>query len=103
MAAGQPGLTTAGLRVVAVKLDDGSDGDEAAPAFVHVSRKVDKSLALFRVPGSSESELMLDRSGNVRLRWTASNLAPPDRLVAEGERVGRAPLPRRAMPVTSTN
>lgn len=104
LAAGQPGLTTAGLRVVGVKLGDGSDGDEAAPAVVvHVSRKVDKSLALFRVPGSRENELMLDRSGNVRLRWTASNLAPPDRLVAEAERVGRAPLPRRAMTVTSTN
>jgi putative copper resistance protein D len=104
LAAGQPRLAAAGLRVVAVKLGDGSDGDEAAPAVVvHVSRKVDKSLALFRAPGSSESELMLDRSGNVRLRWTASNLAPPDRLVAEAERVARAPLPHRAMPVTSTN
>jgi len=104
LAAGQPRLAAAGLRVVAVKLGDGSDGDEAAPAVVvHVSRKVDKSLALFRTPGSSESELMLDRSGNVRLRWTASKLAPPDRLVAEAERVARAPLPQRAMPVTSTN
>jgi len=68
-----------------------------------VSCRVDKSLALFRAPGSNESELMLDRSGNVRLRWTASNLAPPDRLVAEAERVARAPLPHKAMPVTSTN
>jgi hypothetical protein len=66
LAAGQPRLAAAGLRVVAVKLGDGSD--EAAPAVVVLSRKVDKSLALFRTPGSSESELMLDRSGNVRLR-----------------------------------
>jgi hypothetical protein len=54
---------------------------------------VSAALALFRAPDDSgDTELMLDRGGAVRARWsskTPGSLAPPAVLMADAERVGR--------------
>ncbi|MGH7084911.1 MAG: hypothetical protein ACREFN_07960, partial [Acetobacteraceae bacterium] len=51
------------------------------------------ALSLFRTAGDGgETELMLDRNGDVRARWTASapgGLAPPAVLIADAQAAGR--------------
>ncbi len=65
----QPRLAAAGLHVVAVPLDRSRVN---APPIVEVSDDVRAALALFRShPDGLETELMLDRGANVRVRWTA--------------------------------
>jgi hypothetical protein len=58
-----------------------------------VSTEVNSALKLFRAAeDGGETELLLDRAGNIRARWTShmpGGLAPPDVLIADAERVGR--------------
>ena len=89
----QPRLTAAGLRVVAVGLGSSTD---KAPLIVDVAHNVRTALALFRSSkDGGETELMLDRGGNVRARWTASgpgSLADPGTLVSDAMRVKSIPV-----------
>jgi len=89
----QPQLAAAGLRVLAVSLAPSSD--TAAP-IVGVSHDVRSSLTLFRSPeDGGETELMLDRGGNVRARWTASGaggLAGAGTLLGDTARVSKIPV-----------
>ena len=80
-----------GLPVIAVEIDP---AEAAAPPYsVTVSRDVAAALALFRLPGDGEeTELLLDRGGNVRARWIAGGEGGlPDRasLLAEAQEVAR--------------
>ena len=80
-----------GLPVIAVETDP---ADVAAPPYtVTVSRDVAIALALFRLPGDGgETELLLDRGGNVRARWIAGGKGGlPDRasLLAKAAEVAR--------------
>jgi putative copper export protein/mono/diheme cytochrome c family protein len=100
LAAAQSQLEAAGLRVIAVRLgassEETAEGAAAAPFVVGVSSEVSGALALFRAPGDGgETELMLDRGGNVRARWTdktLGGLALPATLIADAERVGQIPV-----------
>jgi copper resistance protein D len=79
LAADQPRLSAAGLRVVAVALAGaevaGREDAGASPLLATVSPQVASTLALFRSTADGlETELLLDRGGNIRARWTA---APP--------------------------
>ncbi len=89
----QPRLTAAGLRVVAVGLRSSTD---KAPLIVDVAHNVRTALALFRSSkDGGETELMLDRGGNVRARWTASGpggLAALGTLVSDAVRVKSIPV-----------
>jgi len=66
---------------------------QAPPLVGGVSSEVIDTLALFRTPDDGgETELLLDRAGNVRARWTASmpgGPASPAALIADTERVAR--------------
>jgi len=91
----QPGA--GGLQLIAVGLgpsaEERPNGAPAEPFVVGVSSEVIDALALFRAPDDGgETELLLDRAGNVRARWTASmpgGPAPPTTLLADAERVAR--------------
>ncbi len=89
----QPRLAAAGLHLVAVDL--GPRTNRATPV-VNVSQDVTATLALFRSPkDGGETELMLDRGGNVRARWTASGvagLASANTLLSDASRVARIPV-----------
>jgi putative copper export protein/mono/diheme cytochrome c family protein len=97
LAAAQPRLGTTGLQVLAVGVgtspDVTSESNLAAPFVVGVSSEASASLALFRAAeDGGETELLLDRAGNVRARWTSDmpgGLAPSDVLVADAGRVDR--------------
>lgn len=95
LAADQPRLRAAHLQVISVGLDGPPEAEEgAAPGFVAgASPEVRSALALFRTPtDGGETELMLDRSGNVRARWTAagqSGLPDAATLVADAETAAR--------------
>jgi hypothetical protein len=58
-----------------------------------VSSEASSTLALFRAAeDGGETELLLDRAGNLRARWTSDmpgGLAPGDVLVADAGRVDR--------------
>jgi putative copper resistance protein D len=97
LAAAQPHLGAAGLQVVAAglgsSLDETSEGNRTPPFVVGVSSEVSSALALFRAAeDGGDTELMLDRAGSIRARWT-SNMpggpAPPALLIADAERVAR--------------
>src|SRR6516225_3367801 len=91
----QPGA--AGLQVIAVGLDPAAEeppnGAQAPPFVGGVSSDVIDALALFRAPDDGgETELLLDRAGYVRVRWTAAmpgGLAAPAMLTAAAQRVSR--------------
>ena len=97
LSAEQPRLGAAGLQVVAVRLgispDETPEGNRTPPFVVGVSSEVSSALALFRAPeDGDETELLLDRAGDVRARWTSDmtgGLAPSNVLIADAERVGR--------------
>ena len=77
LAADQPRLAAAGLQIVAIGLDRAAEtaAEEAGiPRFVaRVSPEVKSAPALFRTPvDGGDSELMLDRNGNVRAVRTAA-------------------------------
>jgi hypothetical protein len=96
LAAAQPFLDAAGLQVVAVGLgtspDETSEGNRTPPFVIPVSSEVRSALALFRATeDGGETELLLDRAGKIRARWTSDmpgGLAPTDVLIADAERVG---------------
>jgi hypothetical protein len=98
LAAAQPLLDAAGLLVVAVGLgtspDETPEDNRTPPFVVRVSSEVSSALALFRAPeDGGETELLLDRAGRIRARWTSDmpgGLAPTDVLIADAERVGRS-------------
>jgi putative copper resistance protein D len=106
LVAAQPLLDAAGLQVVAVGVgttpDETSEGNRTPPFVVPVSSEVSSGLALFRAPeDGGETELLLDRAGKIRARWTSDmpeGLPSIDILIADAERVGRiAPAtPRQA-------
>jgi len=93
LAAGRPELAGAGLQVIAVALNGESKptAEEAAPPLVTgVDSAGRAALALFRAPDDGgETELLLDRDGEVRARWTATGGNPPDAglLAADAGRV----------------
>ena len=97
LAAAQSSLDAAGLRVIAVGLGASSketrESGPALPFVVGVSTEVSAALAMFRTPDDGgETELLLDRAGNVRTRWTvnlAGGLASPTTLLADAERVAQ--------------
>ena len=97
LAAASPALDAARLRVIAIELgaspDEASKGQGATRFAVGVSPEVSTALMLFRTAGDGgETELLLDRAGNIRARWTsnmATGPAPPATLIADAERVGR--------------
>ncbi len=97
LARAQPRLGASGLQVVAVGLgtspDETSEGNPKPPFVVGVSSELSSALALFRAPeDGGETELLLDRAGNIRARWssdTPRGLAPTDLLITDAERVGR--------------
>jgi putative copper export protein/mono/diheme cytochrome c family protein len=97
LAASQPRLGTTGLQVLAVGVgtspDVTSESNRAAPFVVGVSSEASSALALFRAAeDGGETELLLDRAGNLRARWTSDmpgGLAPGDVLVADAGRVDR--------------
>ncbi|MBV9028271.1 MAG: CopD family protein, partial [Candidatus Eremiobacteraeota bacterium] len=86
-------FAAAGLHVVAVPLDQWK---VAAPFIVQAADDARATLALFRSrTDGGETELMLDRGGNVRARWTASGaggLADPAILLADALRVAKIPV-----------
>jgi hypothetical protein len=97
LAAVQPRLGAAGLQVVAAVLatspDETSEGSHTPPFVVAVSSEASSALALFRAADDGgETELLLDRGGKIRARWTSNmpgGLAPTDVLIGDAERVGR--------------
>ncbi|MGB8181842.1 MAG: cytochrome c, partial [Stellaceae bacterium] len=84
-------LIAAGLPVIAVGLNGASAGAATNPPYVvGVAANVATMLGLFRsASDGGETELMLDRNGNVRVRWTASNFVPPETLAADALTVAR--------------
>jgi hypothetical protein len=87
----------AGLNLVAVAIGpqtgEAGPGTASPPLVVDASPEEKSVLALFRAPtDGSETELMLDRGGNVRARWTlggAGGLPDAVTLTADAERVAR--------------
>jgi putative copper resistance protein D len=81
------------VRVLAVDL--GKAASQNAPLAVNVSDDVRATLGLFRSPqDGGETELMLDRNGSVRARWTASGkagLAAAPTLLADATAVAKIP------------
>lgn len=94
LAAARPRFAAAGLEALAVDVSASSPrpaAGEEPPLVVAVSAEVASTLALF-ANGDHESELMLDRAGNMRARWTYENgrgLPEADTLVAAADRVVR--------------
>ncbi|MBU6507509.1 MAG: copper homeostasis membrane protein CopD [Alphaproteobacteria bacterium] len=93
LGAAQLKLIAAGLPVVAIGVNGASQGAVTNPPYVvGLSAKVAAMLSLFRNDSDGgETELMLDRNGNVRVRWTASGggLATPETLAADALTVAR--------------
>lgn len=95
--AAAPRLEAAGLSVIAVGLGPpppkAAEGKAPPPFVVGASPEVVSALWLFRGSGDGgESELMLDRNGDVRTYWAASapgGLAPPATLVADARQAAR--------------
>jgi putative copper resistance protein D len=89
----QPRLAAAGLHVVAVGL---GPSNNKGPLVVDVSQDVRAALALFQSPtDGGQTELMLDRGGSVRARWTASGaggLADAGTLLSDAARVVSIPV-----------
>lgn len=86
-------LSAAGLHIIAVGL--GSSAGKA-PLVVDVSDDVRAMLDLFRTSNDGgETELMLDRNGSVRARWTVSGkggLADTATLLSDTVLVARIPV-----------
>ncbi|MGC2413436.1 MAG: copper homeostasis membrane protein CopD [Stellaceae bacterium] len=97
LAASRQAFARAGLNLVAIAIGPENQEPEqkkAPPPFaVGVSPDVVSALALFRAStDGGETELMLDRSGGVRARWTADDaVGLPDEaaLIADARRVAR--------------
>jgi len=97
LAAEQRRLSTAGLDVLAVEIGPSArqPTESGAPLsfVVDVSADVTSTLALYGPPEDrGETDLMLDRAGNVRARWTRGGrdgLPDADTLVAVADGVAR--------------
>lgn len=80
------------LRMVAVDLEKRGESPQLT---AKVSDDVRATLELFRLPNDGgETELMLDRNGSVRARWTAGGkegLAGGDTLLADAASVAKIP------------
>ncbi|HEY1299852.1 MAG TPA: copper homeostasis membrane protein CopD [Stellaceae bacterium] len=86
-------LSAAGLATIAVDLDPGTTAvsePSAPPELVAVADEVRRVLALF-APATGVSELLLDRAGDVRARWAATDggLADIAVIAADARRVAR--------------
>jgi hypothetical protein len=86
-------LAAAGLATIAVDLDPGTPAvsePSAPPQLVAVADEVRRVLALF-APATGVSELLLDRAGDVRARWAATDggLADIAVIAADARRVAR--------------
>ncbi len=97
LAVAQRQLAAVGLQIIAIDLDFPSSAPSeiaAGSALVTVPTDVANTLALFRASDDGgETDLMLDRAGNMRARWTASGAGLPDArtLVAAADRIARFP------------
>lgn len=98
LAEAAPRLAAAGLRVLAIDTGAAARESEAGPPpplAVGVSADVAATLALFRAADDGgETDLMLDRAGNLRARWTRAGpggLADAEALAAAAVRVARLP------------
>lgn len=93
LAAARGILATAGLHLIAVPVGRPATapGTAPLPSFaVTVSATVTKTLSHFRSPDDGgETELLLDRNGDVRARWTANDVPSIETLAADASRVGR--------------
>jgi mono/diheme cytochrome c family protein len=98
LAAAQPQFEAAHFNVVAVEVaitqqETAESGPALPPDVVDISSEVISTLALFRGPADGgETELMLDRAGNIRAGWTAAGrrgLPDADALAADADRVAR--------------
>ena len=96
LAAASSQLGATGLRLIAVGLGPSPKEPPhgAQPPFVvGASSDVIDALALFRaLDDGGETELLLDRAGNVQACWAANmpgGLAPPAALIVDAERVAR--------------
>jgi putative copper export protein/mono/diheme cytochrome c family protein len=98
LAAAQPQFEAAHLNVLAAEVattqqETTESGPALPPNVVEISSEVISTLELFRSPtDGGETELMLDRAGNIRARWTAAGrrgLPDADTLVADADRVAR--------------
>jgi copper resistance protein D len=77
LAAAQTPLSAVGLKVLPIDLDrSGAPEAEPSAPLVGISGEVAAALGLFCAPDDGgETDLMLDRVGNVRARWTRSGRA----------------------------
>ena len=98
LAAAQKRFAATGLRILAIDLGSASGAraeTAASPPLVGAAADVAATLALFRAPDDGgETDLMLDRAGNVRARWTAAaagGLPDAATLLADAARVARFP------------
>lgn len=95
LAAGRADLAKAGLGILAVALgpEPNAGGEHPEPPLVvGVSPAVRMMLALYRSPSDGpETELLLDRNGIIRARWTASALAAPTTLATDAARAAEVP------------
>jgi len=98
LAAAQQRLAAAGAQILPVDLGSASSAaleTAAPPPLIGIASDVAATLALFRAPDDGgETDLMLDRAGNVRARWTAGGAGGmPDAaaLVADAARVAQFP------------
>jgi putative copper export protein/mono/diheme cytochrome c family protein len=95
LAAAQPQFGAAGLQVIAVALGPAPEpiSEEGPPLIVGVSPEALATLALFRsADDAGETELLLDRSGDIRARWTGSmpgGLPPPDTVAMHAEHIAQ--------------
>ncbi|HLX01448.1 MAG TPA: CopD family protein, partial [Trinickia sp.] len=92
LAKAQPQFNAAGLHVIAVGIGKGTN---SSPLSVEVSDDVRAMLGLFRTDADGgETELMLDRGGNVRARWTAggAGLADVPTLLNDAVTVAKIPV-----------
>lgn len=95
LAAVRQRVIAAGLQVLAVELGEGAGKTahvDAAnlPLIVRVSGDVRAALALFRAPtDGNETELILDKNGDVRARWTSDSLPDLDTLIAATAHIAR--------------
>jgi mono/diheme cytochrome c family protein len=69
-------LAASGLQVVAIALDPALGGTKPHPPLAAATTDVRFALAPFRAPDDGgETDLLLDRAGQVRARWTAGGEA----------------------------
>jgi copper resistance protein D len=96
LTAAQRPLAAAGVRILAIGLGSAtSEAAGTAAPLAGVTPDVAATLALFRASDDGgETDLMLDRAGNVRARWVAGGgggIPDAATLVADATRVARFP------------